>query len=123
MKAWTYLLNRSGAEISKPTIDHIKTAVKELYHEETPGMTTADSAEHGDVSLRVGHDDGPMYVLQISRLGIGTWEEWADQDYEAELCPARERELSELLAIKLLSHLIIGNVDQVRVAFADAVEK
>ncbi len=123
MKAWTYLLKPDGTEISKPTIDHIRAAVAELYPEENPGMTTPDDVEHGDISLRVGHDEGPMYVLHISRLGIGTWEEWADQNYEAELCPARERELSERLAIKLLSQLMIGNVDQVRVAFADAVEK
>ena len=40
-----------------------------------------------------------------------------------ELCPAREQELSEQQAFKLMSQILLGNIDRVRSAFADAVEK
>src|SRR5262249_45055584 len=49
------------------------------------GMTAADYAEHGAASLRYGFDDGPMYVIEVDRLGRVRFEEWADQDYENEL--------------------------------------
>jgi hypothetical protein len=121
-KAWTSLLRSSGSEIGTPTIGHLTDAVAELYQEPIPGAAAVDGTAAGSVSLRSGHDQGPMYVLSISRQGVGTWEEWADQNYEAELCPARELALAEAQALKLLSHIVRGNIDLVRTAFADAVE-
>lgn len=122
-KAWTYLLTGSGAKISTPKATQLMDAIAEVYQEPLPGMTAADAGEHGGIALRSGHDEGPMYVLSIARGGLATWEEWADQDYEAELCPAREQELSEQQAFKLMSQILLGNIDRVRSAFADAVEK
>lgn len=119
-KAWTSLRSSTGSEISTPTVAHLTQALAELYQEPVPEVV-ADTTP-GAVSLRSGHDLGPMYVLSISPQGVGTWEEWADQDYEAELCPARELALTQSQALKLLSHIVRGNIDLVRTAFADAVE-
>ncbi|HEX3133589.1 MAG TPA: hypothetical protein VHX44_08395 [Planctomycetota bacterium] len=122
-KAWTYLLCGSSSESSTPTIGRVTEALADLYQEQAPGTAVGDDTRIDSVSLRSGHDQGPMYVLSITRPGIGTWEEWADQDYEAELCPARELALTEAQATKLLSHMVRGNIDLVRTAFADAVER
>lgn len=122
-KAWTYLLTSSGAEISTPKAAQLTEAIAEMYQEQVPEMSASDASAAGGIALRSGHDEGPMYVLTIARGGLATWEEWANQEYEAELCPAREQELSEQQAFKLMSHILLGNIDRVRSAFADAVEK
>lgn len=119
--AWTYLLTGSGGEIGSPKTTHLTAAIAEMYQE--PGMSTDEAGEPGGIALRSGHDRGPMYVLRVARGGLATWEEWANQEYEAELCPAREQELSEQQAFKLMSQILLGNIDRVRSAFADAVEK
>lgn len=121
-KAWTYLLTGSGAEISTPKAAQLTEAIAAVYQEPLPGID-AEVSEHGGIALRSGHDEGPMYVLSIAHGGLATWEEWANKEYEAELCPAREQELSEPQAFKLMSQILLGNIDRVRSAFADAVEK
>ncbi len=122
-KAWTYLLTATGTEISTPKSAQLTEAIAVVYQEPLPGTTAADAIDRGGIALRSGHDQGPMYVLSIARGGLATWEEWANKEYEAELCPAREQELSEQQAFKLMSQILLGNIDRVRSAFADAVEK
>ncbi len=122
-KAWTYLLTGSGTEISTPKAAQLTEAIAEMYQELLPEMSASDASAPASIALRSGHDLGPMYVLSIARGGLATWEEWANQEYEAELCPAREQDLSEQQAFKLMSHILSGNIDRVRAAFADAVEK
>lgn len=120
---WTYLLTGSGSEISSPKAAHLTAAIAEVYQEHQPGVSDGEAGVPGGIALRLGHDRGPMYVLRIARGGLATWEEWANKEYEAELCPAREQELSEQQAFKLMSQILLGNIDRVRSAFADAVEK
>lgn len=115
---WCYLLRRYGEEIAKPTRDEISAAVKELYEENLPGMTAGDYEEHGAGSLRYGYDDGPMYVLEITRHGTARLEEWTDQDYEMELCPMREvKALPQDKAVVLWVHLAAGEIEAVRPHF------
>ena len=121
--AWTYLLTGSGSEIASPKSVHLTAAIAEVYHGHLPGTDEGEGSGAGGIALRSGHDRGPMYVLSIARGGLATWEEWANKTYEAELCPAREQELSEQQAFKLMSQILLGNIDRVRSAFADAVEK
>ena len=79
------------------------------------GMTEGDYAEHGAGSLRFGYDEGPMFVLEVSRLRDVTFEEWADQDYEQQLAPQRKMNLvSEEHALQLWGWLARGEIDQVR---------
>lgn len=112
---WCYLLHRYGEDTGTPTRNDILAAVKELYEESSPGMTEADYEEHGVTSLRFGYDEGPMYVLEITRHGNARWEEWADQDYEVALCPMKEATLlPEEKAVLLWEHLAEGKIDLVR---------
>jgi hypothetical protein len=95
--------------------------VKELYEENVPGMTEDSYDEHGAASLRYGYDEGPMYALEITRHGTAIWEEWADQDYNTELCPEKEiKSLPQELAVLLWEQLAEGNIDVVRAYFHTA---
>ena len=115
---WCYLLRRYGEETRMPTPDEISAAVKELYEENLPGMSEGDYEEHGASSLRYGFDEGPMYVLEITRHGTARLEEWADQDYETELCPMREvRALPREKAVLLWERLAAGEIELVRSHF------
>lgn len=101
-----------------PTRDEIEAAVQELYEEGLSGMSASDYEEHGTGSLRYGYDEGPMYVLEITRHGTARLEEWADQDYETELCPMREvKALPQEQAVLLWAHLAAGDIEAVRLYF------
>jgi hypothetical protein len=115
---WLYLLRRYGEEIGSPSATQIEAAISELFHENLPGMNEANYDEHGAASLRYGYDDGPMYVLELSRGRSARWEEWADQDYNDEICPPKElSSLSEERANELWSQLARGKIDEFRAAF------
>jgi hypothetical protein len=106
---WVILTRRYGGDTRNPTVAQLTEAVAELYHEALPGMTEGDYAEHGAGSLRYGYDDGPMYVVEVNRLGEVTLEEWGDQDYEQVLAPPRRRrEVSEDQALRLWTWLAEG---------------
>jgi hypothetical protein len=112
---WVILTRRYGGDTRSPSVAQVAEAVAELYHETLPGMTEGDYAEHAAASLRYGYDDGPMYILEISRLREVRLEEWADQDYEEELAPPRRmREVQQVQALRLWSWLAEGQIDRVR---------
>jgi hypothetical protein len=116
---WTYLLFRYGDEVSSPTSEQIQKVAHELFNENIPGMTEGDYNEHGAASLRYGFDEGPKYVLEITRSGIARWEEWADQDYNEVLAPMREASsFTEKRAIDLWKALANGDIDFIRGIFA-----
>jgi hypothetical protein len=77
---WVILTARYGSDTSAPTNADLARAIEELYVEDLPGMTEAHYEEHGAAWIRHGFDDGPMYVLEVTRTGIVRFEEWADQD-------------------------------------------
>ena len=69
----------------------------------------------GSPGSGLGHDDGPMYVLEISRLREVTLEEWADQDFEQELVPPRKmHKVPKDQALRLWSWLAEGQIGRVR---------
>jgi hypothetical protein len=112
---WVILMRRYGGDTRSPTVAQLVEAVAELYHETLPGMTAGDCAEHGAASLRSGYDDGPMYVMEVSRLREVRLEEWADQDFEQELAPPRTmHDVHEDQALQLWSWLAEGRIDRVR---------
>jgi hypothetical protein len=118
---WCFLLRRYGEETRMRTRDEISAAVEELYKENLQGMTEGDYEEHGAGTLRYGYDEGPMYVLEISRRGTARFEEWADQDYETELCPTREvKSLPKETALLLWGLLAEGKIEAVRSHFSKA---
>ena len=112
---WVILTRRYGGDRRDPSTEELAAAIRELFVEDLPGITEADYVEHGDASLRYGFDEGPMYVVAIDRLGNATFEEWADQNYETELAPARTLHLtSQDDAVQLWTLLTTGNVDAIR---------
>ena len=119
-KPWQYFQKRYGESVSSPSRLELSNAVTELFYEKIPGMTEADYIEHGNAHLRYGFDDGPMYVVEISRIGRATLEEWADQDYENELCPSKTIPVTAQQALDLWLLLADGKIDQVRTAFHTA---
>lgn len=115
---WCYLEYRYGESTEAPTREDILAAVKELYEENLLGMTEESYDEHGAASLRYGYDEGPMYVLEITRHGTARLEEWADQDYEMELCPMKEvKALPQEKAFLLWELLAAGEIEAVRPHF------
>jgi hypothetical protein len=112
---WVILTRRHGGETPNTTAAQLTAAIAELYHENLPGMTEGDYSEHGAASLRYGYDDGPMFVLEVSRLREVTLEEWADQDYEMALAPPRTiRAVLEDQALRLWVWLAQGEISRVR---------
>jgi hypothetical protein len=112
---WVILTRRYGGDTRSPSPAQLTDGVAELYHENIRGMTEGSYAEHGAASLRFGYDDGPMYVLEISRFREVRLEEWADQDYEQELAPPRRmREVPEEHAVQLWNWLATGQIDRLR---------
>ncbi len=112
---WVILTRRYGDEVPSPTAAQLIEAIAELYHETHPDINEDDCEEHGAASLRCGYDDGPMYVVEVSRVGGVVFEEWADQDYEEELAPPRElHDVSESEAIRLWNLLATGQLEQLR---------
>lgn len=63
---------RYGGDVRNPSAEELSRAVSEVYHEDIPGMTEDDYAEHPSAGLRCGFDDGPMYVLDIYEMGTQT---------------------------------------------------
>jgi hypothetical protein len=112
---WLILTKRYGGDIRQPTDAQLGDAVDELYVEALPGMTENDYREHGGAFLRRGFDDGPMFVITISRHGQVSFEEWEDQDFEKELCPARTMSsVPRELALNLMKWLVEGRIDLIR---------
>lgn len=112
---WVILTRRYGGEVRNPTAEELARAIEELYVENLPGMTEVDYEEHGAASLRYGFDDGPMYVLEVSRGGVVALEEWADQDYQTPLSPPRlMASVPPARALELWRWLAKGAIDRVR---------
>lgn len=106
---WVILTERYGADIRNPTSAQLSEAVAGLYHETTPDR------EHGSAWLRYGFDEGPMFVLDVSRNRSMRLEEWADQDCEQQLAPPRTLpNVSEQLAVQALEWLAKGDIDRLR---------
>lgn len=80
-------------------------------------MTEGDYYEHGAASLRYGYDDGPMYLIEITRSGKASFEQWADQDFMRELSPSVVRTVTEEEALELWLMLSRGQVEHVKKYF------
>jgi len=116
-KPWTILLRRYGAELSSPSKAALSDAVREVFHEDLAGITEGDYVEHGAASLRYGFDEGPMYVIEITRSGNASFEQWADQDYRHELGPSVTRPVNEKKALELWLMLSKGEIENIRAYF------
>ena len=83
-QAFLILSRRYGGDVRDPTDGDLQSALREVFVEDHPDLSDADYEEHPSAFLRVGMEDGTMYVLYASRGGELTLEQWADSDFEAE---------------------------------------
>ena len=67
MEPWTILTRRYGGDVRDPSPADLAAAIHELYHEDLAGMTSADYEEHGSATLRYGFDEGPMFLVTVTR--------------------------------------------------------
>ena len=112
---WVILVSRYGRDTNAPSHEMLASAIRELYFEDLPTMTEGDYEEHGSASLRVGSDEGPMYVLEVTRSGTVRFEEWADQDFETPRSPPRVMvSVPRAHALQLWASLSDGRVGEVR---------
>jgi hypothetical protein len=117
---WIYLTLRYGSEVSNPNETDLRLAIDQLYSEKEPGLTEHDYEEHGAAWQRLGYDEGPMYVLTLTRTGRATLEHWLDQDFEVEGSAALKLEsLSYEAAWPLWSAFALGSVETVKTRFSE----
>jgi len=74
--AWCILTRRYGQDVRDPSVDEISRAVDELYNERP------QDAEHASAALRLGLDDGTMFVIEAQKDTTVTFSKFADQDFE-----------------------------------------
>jgi len=113
---WAILTKRYGEDIRQPSDAQLSKAIDELYIENLPGMTERDYQEHSEAFLRLGFDEGPMYVTTATRNGRKViLEEWKDTDYEEEQCPPKTMQnISKDQVFNLFKFLAQGNIDLIR---------
>ena len=109
-EAWFILTKRFGAEVSDPSADVLEAAVREVVDPEY-----ANDIEHTNAFVRYGRDEGPMYVLTYDMSRSLTFEQWADQDFGAELVPEGDlSKVSPAEAMRLMQELRTGGVDHIK---------
>lgn len=69
-----------GADVREPTDAQLRAALEDVFE--------ADDDEHPNSSLRLGSDDGPMFVVDVYGAKRIVFEQWADADFEDELGPS-----------------------------------
>lgn len=74
---WCVLTTRMGADIREPTDAHLHAALEDVF--------ASDDAEHPNSCLRIGSDEGPMFVLDVYSAGRIVFKQWADVDFNEEL--------------------------------------
>jgi hypothetical protein len=97
---WAILTFRYGRDVRNPTPHDIAEAVAELSNENIPGMQEGDYAEHPNAWLRLGSDDGPVYVVDAYCNGQVILSKYADQD---DIDAASEVTLTNVPKEKLLA--------------------
>jgi hypothetical protein len=115
---WFILCHRYGGDTSDPSLEELRAALDEVYDENHPSMTLADYEEHPSAFVRYGTDTGPMYVLYVGRSKTATLEQWADQDYGAELAePLNIENVSRDQALAIWIKLQSGQIETLRSDF------
>jgi hypothetical protein len=97
---WAILTFRYGRDVRNPTPYDIAEAVAELSNESISGMHEGDYTEHPNAWLRLGSDDGPVYLVDAYRNGQVILSKYADQD---DIDAASEVRLADVPKEKLLA--------------------
>lgn len=104
---WCILTTRMGRDISEPTDADLERALTDVF-------ATHDS-EHPNAWLRLGSDEGPMFVLDAYESRRILFEQWADADFDNSLAPKIVlTEIQPEVALELWRALRRGDVETVR---------
>jgi hypothetical protein len=76
---WCILTTRMGAHVREPTDAQLRAALEDVF--------ASHDDEHPNAALRLGSDDGPMFVVDVYGAQRVVFEQWADADFEDELAP------------------------------------
>lgn len=79
-KLWCTLSTRWGEDIPEPEYIDLREALDDVW--------SVVDKEHPNTWLRLGVEDGPMYVLDVYGSSRIVFEQWVDADYGERLAPA-----------------------------------
>ena len=109
---WCILTTRMGRDIRQPTDADLERALTEVF--------CAHDPEHPNAWLRLGRDEGPMFVLDVYDSRKIVFEQWADPDFDSSLAPQIAlTEVHPEVALELWRSLRRGDVDAVRGAASE----
>ena len=103
--AWVVLTTLDGRDTPAPTDAQLAAALAEVY---------AAPARDASAALRVGYDDGLMYVAEVGTGGELRFEEWSDRDCEMALAPPRRMRAGPEQALQLWRWLAQRQVSRIR---------
>jgi hypothetical protein len=83
MSTLVILSRRYGGDVRNPTSTAEGSPCRAVL--EPFGHDRSRLRRAGSAFLRFGEDEGPMYVVYVTRTGRVTFEQWADQDFMVEL--------------------------------------
>lgn len=108
---WCILTTRMGADVREPTDAQLRAALEDVF--------ASDDEEHPNAWLRLGSDDGPMFVLDVYGTKQIVFEQWADTDFDNESAPPMSlRHVQLEVAMTLWRTLRDRDVDAVRLRAA-----
>jgi hypothetical protein len=102
-----------------PSDSHLALAADEIFNESIEGMTEADYAGHPTAWLRYGFDEGPMFVIEVSRDRTVTLSRYADQD---DIDPSVEYQMTNMPQERLATlwnWLARGEMEKIRAEYPD----
>jgi hypothetical protein len=113
---WCILTTRMGRDIREPTDADLERALTDVFSGHDP--------EHPNAWLRLGRDEGPMFVLEVYESRTVLFEQWVDADFDSSLAPkVALTEVHLEVALELWRSLRRGDVDAVRGATSERNER
>jgi hypothetical protein len=111
--AWVILTTRYGEDISQPSADQLREAVRELRAD------SPNDSEHPNATLRYGTDDGPMFTIDAYRGGKIIVGKYADQDFSEPSIERKVNGVSASMLLELWVALARGDLERIRMAFPE----
>ena len=105
---------RIGESIDSPSEDDLHRALKELFHEDFPGLVEGHYEEHPNTWLTYGFDDGPLYELDVYRGGMVIFSKYRDADYNQLEDELKLRGVTEFQIQQLWQWLASGDIERIR---------
>lgn len=107
LNQWCILTTRMGADVREPTDAQLRATLEDVF--------ASDDDEHPNAWLRLGSDDGPMFVLDVYGSKQIVFEQWADTEFDNQLVsPTTLSDVQLEVAMGLWRALRNRDIDAVR---------